>query len=406
MIGDTLRNMCEVCGNLVEGPTIDLGSHPLNDDMHRIGTSYKARRYRQEIQLCTKCLTAHQLHPVEKETLFFPEYRYRGSVTKDVLSGMEDLIDNALQFYGNSKPLKVLDIGANDGSLLGIIKNKTGCETIGVDPTNAVLESEGRIDHAYCEFFSTETANKIIENHGFPDVITFTNVFAHIENLPKLIESVSLLLNQTNLLVIENHYLGSVLEKNQFDTFYAEHIRTYSSTSFEYIAKNLGVDIKSIQFPRRYGGNIRVYMSRNPQYSPEKEKIDESDFPDRFTKIQSTYDNWLGNSLEQINHILRNNPLVGKSCPARAVMLYSSLEMDSEKMLAVYEHPRSPKLGFCVPGTSIPIVSDSTLDQEKSQDMILWSWHIAYEIVPYLKEIGYKGNVWSPLPSFHLLDKL
>ena len=399
-------DVCEVCGNIVEGPIIDLGSHPLNDDMHRIGTNYVARKYRQEIQLCTSCFTAHQLHPVEKETLFFPEYRYRGSVTKDVLSGMEDLIDNALHFYGSKKLLRVLDIGANDGSLLGIIKTKTGCGTIGVDPTNAVLESAGRIDHAYCEFFSSETSNKIIEKHGYPDIITFTNVFAHIEDLTSLIEAVSLLLDQNNLLIIENHYLGSVLEKNQFDTFYAEHIRTYSATSFEFIAKKLNVEIKSIQFPRRYGGNIRVYMSRNPQYLAEKTDFDELSFPVRFTKIQSTYDKWLGNSLEQIEQILKDGPLIGKSCPARSVMLYSSLEMSSEKMLAVYEHPHSPKLGFCVPGTSIPIVSDIMLGQEKSRDMILWSWHIAYEIIPYLKEIGYKGKIWSPLPSFHLLDTL
>ena len=93
--------------------------------MHRIGTDYVAKKYRQEIQLCVTCLTAHQLHPVEKETLFFPEYRYRGSVTKDVILGMEDLVENALRFYGDSSPLKVLDIGANDGSLLGIIKATT-----------------------------------------------------------------------------------------------------------------------------------------------------------------------------------------------------------------------------------------------------------------------------------------
>lgn len=399
-------SLCEVCENKVEGPKIDLGSHPLNDDMHRIGSDYQAKKYRQEVQLCNVCFTAHQLHPVKKETLFFPEYRYRGSVTKDVLVGMTDLIDNALQFYGSGKPLKVLDIGANDGSLLGIIKSKTGCETIGVDPTNAVLASAGRIDHAYCEFFSSETATKILEKHGYPDIITFTNVFAHIENLPALIEAVSILLNPKNLLVIENHYLGSVLEKNQFDTFYAEHIRTYSATSFEFIARKLDIEIKSIQFPRRYGGNIRVYMSRNSEYPTQKKDVNEDGFSEGFFQIQSTYNEWLANSLQEINQILRDGPLVGKSCPARSVMLYSSLEMNSERMLAVYEHPNSPKLGFCVPGTSIPIISDSTLAQEKSNNMILWSWHIAYEMLPYLRETGYKGNIWSPLPRFHLLETL
>ena len=39
------------------------------------------------------------------------------------------------------------------------------------------------------------------------------------------------------MLVIENHYLGAVLATNQFDTFYHEHPRTYSLTSFVHIAR-------------------------------------------------------------------------------------------------------------------------------------------------------------------------
>jgi len=401
-----LVTTCEVCGTLLVGPTIDLGSHPLNDDMYRIGTSHSALKYRQEIQLCSCCFTAHQLHPVQKEVLFFPEYRYRGSVTKDVVSGMDDLIDNALKFYGSSDHLKVLDIGANDGTLLGLVKKKVNAETIGVDPTHAVLDTAGRIDHPYCEFFTKETASKIIANHGVPDIITFTNVFAHIENLPALIEAVSMLLDDNNLLVIENHYLGAVLEKNQFDTFYAEHIRTYSAESFLHIAKKLNIDIKSIQFPKRYGGNIRVYLSRNPKYTNDTSIVTEDHFVQRFEGVQRTYDMWLHDSNQKLDSILKDGALIGKSCPARSVMLYSSLKMDTEKMSSVYEHPNSPKIGFCVPGTQIPIVSDVQLSSEKNQNMILWSWHIAYELVPYLKEIGYKGNIWSPLPEFKLIATL
>jgi hypothetical protein len=401
-----LVTSCEVCGNGLSGPVIDLGSHPLNDDMNLIGKTTEVRKYRQEIQLCQVCLTAHQLHPVEKETLFFPEYRYRGGVTKDVLSGMEDLVENALKYYGNSSPQSVLDIGANDGSLLGIFKRHSNCKTIGVDPTSAVLKNEGRIDNAYCEFFSKETALKILQEHGYPDIITFTNVFAHIENLPALIEAVSILLNDKNLLVIENHYLGAVLDKNQFDTFYAEHIRTYSATSFQYIAASLDTKIRSVQFPRRYGGNIRVYMARTNSFVEEISYVDESVYSDRFIQIQSTYDNWLNDSKNRIEKILETGILIGKSCPARSVMLYSSLEMDQEKMLAVFEHPKSPKIGFCVPGTTIPILSDLELPQKSTGNLILWSWHIAYEILPYLKEIGYRGNIWVPLPKFQLLETL
>ena len=43
-----------------------------------------------------------------------------------------------------------------------------------------------------------------------------------------------------HLIIVENHYLGEVIKKNQFDTFYHEHPRTYSLQSFYKIAENLG----------------------------------------------------------------------------------------------------------------------------------------------------------------------
>ena len=52
----------------------------------------------------------------------------------------------------------------------------------------------------------------------------------------------------TTMVVIENHYLGAVLDKMQFDTFYHEHPRTYSLSSFRAIATTLGVSITSVEF--------------------------------------------------------------------------------------------------------------------------------------------------------------
>jgi D-mycarose 3-C-methyltransferase len=136
----------------------------------------------------------------------------------------------------------------------------------------------------------------------------------------------------------------------------------------------------------------------------ELESVNEGNFVNEFGGIQKTYDGWKLASLDKIGNILKEGPMIGKSCPARSVMLFSSLEMDSQKMRSVFEHPNSPKIGHYVPGTEIPIVSDNSLHADKSRNLILWSWHIAYELVPYLKDIGFRGNIWTPLPQFKLLE--
>ena len=103
---------------------------------------------------------------------------------------------------------------------------------------------------------------KIRQQHPRIDVITFTNVFAHIEDLPALLSALALLMGEDTILVVENHYLGAVLAKNQFDTFYHEHPRTYSLTSFVHIASSLGRAVAAVEFPSRYGGNIRVTIGK------------------------------------------------------------------------------------------------------------------------------------------------
>ena len=115
--------------------------------------------------------------------------------------------------------------------------------------------------YKYQSYFNKKIALKI-KNCGVINFITFTNVFAHINDFKKLLSNLKILLTNNTVLIVENHYLGSVLKEKQFDTFYSEHLRTYSFQSFIYIAKFLKLNISFVEFPKRYGGNIRVFNSK------------------------------------------------------------------------------------------------------------------------------------------------
>lgn len=400
-----MNKICEVCLRELDGPILSLGSHPLCDDLIKIGNSATIPSYHQQIVLCSTCLTAHQMHPVEKSILFKPDYHYRARLTKDVLSGMTDLVNVVNNSYLlNIESPTILDIGCNDGSLLGIFKSKRECRTIGVDPTNAILENQGIIDIAIQDYFNNEVAKEIIDHYGHPDVITFTNVFAHIENLQGLIEAILILVGPSTIIVIENHYLGAIIERFQFDTFYHEHPRTYSFRSFEFIAQQLKMNISDVQFPSRYGGNIRIVLSRSSNNSiVEHERINEDNFLEEFMKFQEKFEVWLSEAKNTITDISKYGEIAGKSLPGRAVMLISALGIDSSLMPVLFEQPLSPKIGFYVPGTDIQIISDDEIALRKYTRLILWAWHIPDEVIEYLKVIGFKGQVWAPLPTFSLI---
>lgn len=396
-----IRN-CEVCNSLLEGPILDLGYHPLCDDLVQASSVSGVPVFHQEIQLCSNCLTAHQLHQVDKTYLFKKTYHYRSALTKDVLSGMNDLVDSVNQEFPLGRDSTVLDIGCNDGSLLDIFKSKYSVKTIGVDPTDAIIDGIKKIDFPIQDYFTPALAKEIVEKHGKPDVITFTNVFAHIEDLKSLLLAIRLLRKDSTLLVIENHYLGSILSNHQFDTFYHEHPRTYSVESFKHIAESLGMKIKSLQFPRRYGGNIRVMFQVDSDASSSITYPSEENFLPRFEQMKSIFENWKLESKQVVESLSKDGPLYGKSLPGRAVMLITSLDINAKIMPRLFEQNNSPKVGYLVPGTQIEICKDSDLTILKPHRLIVWSWHIIEEICSYLEGIGYKGEIWVPLPKFSL----
>jgi Methyltransferase domain/Putative zinc binding domain len=249
---------------------LDLGKSPLCDDLIPVGSQEVSKEFPIKIALCETCFTAHQLFQVPKEQLFLPSYHYRARMTGSVLTGMRDFVNQCEARFGSLSGLTVLDVGCNDGSLLDIFKEH-GCNTIGVEPTDAANDSKHQ---TIKNFFDKEAVDEVLESVGKPNLITFTNVFAHIENLNLLLENLRSLVGPNTRVVIENHYLGAVLKYGQFDTFYHEHPRTYSAKSFYYIAEKLGLKVLDIEFVSRYGGNIRAFLGQGEPITENVENLD------------------------------------------------------------------------------------------------------------------------------------
>lgn len=392
---------CEVCNNKNLTTVLNLGFHPLCDDLIPIGDTRSCTEYPIEILFCKTCNTAHQKYQVPKKELFPATYHYRSRFTADVLNGMKDLVASSKAMIGSLSGQKVLDIGCNDGSLLEFFKEE-GAITFGLEPTDAYQDAEARGHTIYNSFLSEKVAKEMVEAHGQFDVITFTNVFAHIENLHEVLASVKLLMTPNTTVIIENHYLGSVLKASQFDTFYHEHPRTYSYTSFEFIARLLGVDLLDVEFPARYGGNIRVFLgkstdsTRKPLIDIQLLKVQEQQYMDMFAELRSKIDAWKNTKKiylrDQIKH---NGKYRAKAFPGRAAILIKLLGLDENDIEAVYEKPGSLKIGHYVPGTRIPILSDDAFFNLAEQPKVLLNlaWHIPNEIRSYMKEHQFSGSI-------------
>jgi hypothetical protein len=390
---------CEVCGHDSLTPVLDLGRHPMCDDLVPIGDSRVCREYPIEILFCERCITAHQRFQIPKYDLFPKTYHYRSRHTADVLNGMKQVVAACESALGPMTGKTVLDVGCNDGSLLSFFKDAGASSTYGIEPTGAAAEAANRGHTVLNDFLDEELAQQFVSLHGHPDIITFTNVFAHIEDLPQVVRSLLRLFHDRTVVVIENHYLGSIIDRRQFDTFYHEHPRSYSYTSLTYVAQSLGRQVSKVEFPSRYGGNIRVILQPTAGQPLHDRLLEigprETGFEKGLKAMAHEINIWKRRKRRLLQvETAAHGQLRAKAFPGRSAIPIKLLGLDETMIKAVHEKPGSAKVGHYVPGTRIPIFSDDDFDASQTEGPVInMAWHIADEISAYMQKVGYSGRL-------------
>ena len=389
---------CQICNNKLIN-FLDLGKQPLCDDLTQQPNSSKF--FKLKVSYCKNCLTAFQKYNIEKKILFPKSYHYRSANTNDVVDGMKALVKSSKKYCVNLKNKVVLDIGCNDGTLLSFFK-KEGCRTYGIEPTGAAKEAKKKGHFILDKYFDLKASKQIKSKISKIDIITFTNVFAHIEDFKNLLLSLNNIISENTLVIIENHYLGEVIKKNQFDTFYHEHPRTYSLRSFVEISKLLNVNLIDYQFVKRYNGNIRVYLKKRGKIFKSKKKINnnlrsEKMIINKIKNFQTKVDNWKYNKKQLIDKLVKQKgPIPAKAFPGRASILINLLDLDSKSISNIYEKNFSLKVNKFAPGTNIKILKEKNLsyDERNKGVIINFAWHISKEIKKYLRDnLKYKGKI-------------
>jgi hypothetical protein len=241
-----------------------------------------------------------------------------------------------------------------------------------------------------------------------------TNVLAHMAPLGEVMRGIRALLDpKDGVFITESHYLLDVIEKNQFDTVYHEHIRTYSLRSLVALFAYYGLEVFDVRRADRYGGNIRAYAAPKGKrkISPAvQELLDLEVRRGLFEKI--TYTRFRSRVEEQRDRLMTLSyqahqsglHLVGNSCPGRCSTLLNYYGMTRDQMPYIGEQPTSLKLGMYLPGKHIPVVNNQRLIDEQPDYVVLLAWHYGEPIVKQLRARGLKSKFVTPLPEFRVLD--
>lgn len=252
---------CQVSGSRNLKKIVSLGNIPFVNDMHKVNKNdYITMTAPLELNYCRLSKLVQLNIEVDKKILFPKTYPYTSSTTKilrDNFQQLRNVIDKENFLKANDL---VIDIGSNDGNLLSYFKDKYN--VLGVTPERIGEIAIKKGIPTIIDYFDDRVANLIIKKYGKAKLITATNVFAHINEVNKLIKNIKKCLHKDGLFISESHYLLPLINNNQYDTIYHEHLRYYSLEALNYLFSKHNLEIFRAETIDTHGGSIRVYASR------------------------------------------------------------------------------------------------------------------------------------------------
>ncbi len=402
----TVVTHCQICNNNDLQPLLFVGYLPPVNAMREIGAPPQEEvAYPAQLLICPQCQLIQLGLIVDAEILFPSSYPYTSSTTKILRENFAQLYEECLPIVGLQKEHLVVDIGSNDGNLLINFKDKH--RICGVTPEKIGEVAIGRGIPTIISYFQPPVVEQILREQGQARLVTATNVFAHMEDIHGVLDGILKLLSEDGVFISESHYVLGLVETVQYDTIYHEHLRYYSLHSLKYLLEMHGLEVIQVTPIPTHGGSIRVYAARKGkkpvhesverQLQAEREGLNTDALQAFKQKVfQSRSDLWklVGEIKSQ------GKSIVGISAPSRASTLISYCGLDEGILDSVVEIKGSHKIGKTIPGTLIPVLEEGLLFGGDQPDYaLLLSWHIADELIPKLRQFGFKNKFIVPLPE-------
>ncbi len=401
----TAQVKCQICGTSTI-PGVDLGNQPIGDlVLSQSQLNQPETFYPLKLQHCPECgLT--QLSYVVNPKIVYKNFPFVSGTTQTATKHLQSLPKQLVKILSLDAKSFAVDIGSNDGTLLkGYIPS--GVKFLGVDPSGdpVRIANEQGIETLHA-FFNEETAEYVRKKHGAADAITACGVFGHIADLGSLMRGVKILLAKGGVFATDSQYWLDTMQRLHYDNMFHQHLRYYSMKPLIYLHRQYGMDVFDVTRSEVYGGSIRVFACNAGEHPissrvkklvalEENEKLYDAATNEDFTRKVEDRRRKLFESVYRLAS--EGKKIIGIGAPAKASTICNYARLGSD--LIEYVTEVNPlRIGKYLPGVRIPIVDEEFMfeDPKPADAAILFAWNYYDEIVPKLRERGFKGEILLP----------
>ena len=403
---------CRSCGTGNIGLVLDLGVQPLANNLLRTEDLAKPEpRFPLRLGVCQSCWLLQILEIVPPVELF-SEYLYFSSFSESLLRHAREAAERYRQEFALGPGSLVVEIASNDGYLL---KNfvAAGVPCLGIEPAaNIAKVAREKGIETIVEFFGGELAGKLAGQNRQADLILGNNVFAHVPETNDFAEGIRKLLKPDGIAILEFPYGVDLIEKNEFDTIYHEHVFYFTLAALIPLAERNGLEIWRVERIPIHGGSLRLFLGRKGSRAVEESvpRLLEEEKRNGITSLE--YYNGFGQNVVKLKEDLRQlierlkqsgKTVAAYGASAKGSTLLNFFALDGRSLDFVADLS-TYKQGRLTPGTHLPIVAPAALVERMPDYTLLLTWNFAEEILAQQAEYRRLGGRFIiPIPAVQVI---
>ena len=385
---------------------LDLGVQPLANNYLK---TYKKKQPKYNLKLFfnskTKMVSISKRIP--SKIMFNNKYPYRSSMSVTMKNSFKKLSKEIKKKFD---PKILLEIGSNDGALISNFSKK---KVIGIEPCKNLSKITKKMGYkTYSNYWNLELSKKIKSKYGQIDLVYSANTLTHISNLKDVFKSISNLLSDNGVLIIEDPSLLECLKKNSYDQFYNEHIYLFSAISVKELLKKFKLEIFDIKRLSTHGGSLRYYIKRKTNHNFKITKKVENQIQkeikygiNKFEIYRKFSKNVLRSKkklLRILNKIKSNHKKIigyGATAKVATILNYCNINKD---LIPYFTDTTPEKINNFIPGRNIKILKYNKNIINKYDYAFLGAWNFKKEIFDKEKRFIKKGGKFIthiPIPK-------
>jgi hypothetical protein len=400
---------CRHCGTTLTYTFLDLGHAPPSNSFL---SAYELNRpeiyYPLKVKVCHDCWLVQTEDYTEADALFTSEYAYFSSTSSSWLKHAENYANQVTHEFGLTSNSLVIEVASNDGYLLkNFITKNIPC--LGIEPTasTAVVAEKMGIP-VLRKFFGESLGCQLAEKGQKADLLIGNNVFAHVPDINDFTRGLKAALKPNGIITLEFPHLMQLIEHAQFDTVYHEHFSYLSLLIVHRIFSSEGLRVWKVEKLPTHGGSLRVYGCHDSDLRETHSSVIDlmEEECNRGLQKLETYLNFQPRAEKIKNSLLaflieqkrtnKNVAAYGAAAKGNTLLNFAGVKTD---LLSFVCDAALAKQGKFMPGSHLPILAPSVLNEIQPDFVLIFPWNIAGEIVlqhSYITKWGGKFLVAVP----------